>query len=341
MINDFAVRIEQTTGGLWFFILPMLIAFAVTALLGPVLIPWLHKLKFGQQILEIGPNWHKKKAGTPTMGGMMFIAGVLVSVAAALFAEFDIRLVMMLVISLGFGFIGFIDDYVKVVKKRNLGLTARQKLALQAILAIIYIVVLKQTGNLDNEIIIPFMKNTLVLPWWIYIVLVLFVVTGTVNAVNLTDGLDGLATGITSVVALFFAVAGVLAADRGAAIFAMAVLGGCLAFLMFNRYPARVFMGDTGSLFLGGAVSVLAVGLEMPIILIIAGFVYLFETLSVIIQVVSFKLTGKRVFKMSPIHHHFEMCGWREVKIVAVFTAVTFALCVISVFAILPHLGAL
>lgn len=341
MINDFAVRIEQITGGLWFFILPMLIAFAVTALLGPVLIPWLHKLKFGQQILEIGPNWHKKKAGTPTMGGMMFIAGVLVSVAAALFAEFDIRLAMMLVISLGFGFIGFVDDYVKVVKKRNLGLTARQKFALQAILAVIYIVVLKQTGNLDNEIIIPFMKNTLVLPWWIYIVLILFVVTGTVNAVNLTDGLDGLATGITSVVALFFATAGVLAADRGAAIFAMAVLGGCLAFLMFNRYPAKVFMGDTGSLFLGGAISVLAVGLEMPIILIIAGFVYLFETLSVIIQVASFKLTGKRVFKMSPIHHHFEMCGWREVKIVTVFTAVTLVLCVISVFAILPHLGAL
>ncbi len=321
------------------FVLPMLIAFLVTAILGPVLIPWLHKLKFGQQILEIGPNWHKKKAGTPTMGGIMFIVGCIVAVGGALFAEMDIRLLMMLVISLGFGLIGFVDDYVKVVKKRNLGLTAKQKFALQAILAIIYILVLKETGNLDNEIIFPFVKTPIILPWWLYIVLILFVVTGTVNAVNLTDGLDGLATSITSVVALFFAVAAVLFEDLSSVAFAMAIFGGCLGFLIFNRHPAKVFMGDTGSLFLGGAISVLAIGLEMPIILVIAGFVYLFEALSVIMQVTSFKLTGKRIFKMSPIHHHFEMCGWREVKIVAVFTMVTVVLCIISVYAILPALG--
>ncbi|MBQ7986615.1 MAG: phospho-N-acetylmuramoyl-pentapeptide-transferase [Clostridia bacterium] len=324
---------------MWYFILPMVIAFLVTAVLGPVVIPWLTKLKFGQEILEIGPNWHKNKAGTPTMGGMMFIAGVLVSVVAALVAKFDIRLLMMLLIAMGFGLIGFVDDYVKVVKKRNLGLTAKQKFLLQAILSVIYILVLKETGNLNTEIIIPFVKTTISLPWWLYIVFILFVVTGTVNAVNLTDGIDGLATSITVVVALFFGIAASLFKSTGESIFAMALLGGCLGFLMFNKHPAKVFMGDTGSLFLGGAISVMAVGLGMPLILIICGFVYLFETLSVIMQVASFKLTGKRIFKMSPIHHHFEMCGWREVKIVSVFTLVTVVLCVISVLAIMPVCG--
>ncbi len=337
MFENFLIQIEKTTGSLWVFVLPMLIAFGVTAVLGPVLIPWLTKLKFGQQILEIGPNWHKKKAGTPTMGGIMFIIGIAVSVLVATFAKgVNIRLIMMLLISAGFGVIGFIDDYVKVVKKRNLGLTAKQKFALQAILAVIYIIVLKETGNLDTEIIIPFMEKAFTLPWWAYIVFILFVVTGTVNAVNLTDGLDGLATSITSVVALFFAVAGILAVDSVSAIFAMALLGGCLAFLIFNRHPAKVFMGDTGSLFLGGSISVIAIGLKMPLILIIAGFVYLFETLSVILQVASYKLTKKRIFKMAPIHHHFEMCGWKETKIVLVFTLVTVLLCIISTLAILP-----
>lgn len=328
--------INKSAGGLWLLLLPMVIAFLVTAVLGPVLIPWLAKLKFGQQILEIGPNWHKKKAGTPTMGGIMFIAGITVSMAVALMTGFDIRLMMMLVISLGFGLIGFIDDYVKVVKKRNLGLTAKQKFALQAILAVIYVFVLKETGNLSTEIIIPFMQKTVSMPWWLYIVFILFVVTGTVNAVNLTDGLDGLAASITSVVTAFFAAAAIVLADRVSVYFSMALLGGCLAFLLFNKHPAKVFMGDTGSLFLGGSISVLAVGLKMPLILIIAGFVYLFETLSVIMQVTSYKLTKKRIFKMAPIHHHFEMCGWKEVKIVSVFTLVTAILCVIALLAILP-----
>ncbi len=334
MLNRFLEYLEQTSGNIWFFLLPMVIAFLVTAILGPVIIPWLTKLKFGQEILEIGPNWHKNKAGTPTMGGMMFIAGVLVSVVACLFAGFDIRLLMMLVISLGFGLIGFIDDYVKVVKKRNLGLTAIQKFGLQAILSVIYILVLKETGSLNTEIIIPFAKMTVSLPWWLYIVFILFVVTGTVNAVNLTDGIDGLATSITVVVSAFFAFAAVYFTRVGESVFAMALLGGCLGFLLFNKHPAKVFMGDTGSLFLGGAISVMAVGMGMPLVLIICGFVYLFETLSVILQVASFKLTGKRIFKMSPIHHHFEMCGWKEKKIVRVFTLVTLVLCIISAFAI-------
>ena len=298
-------------------LIPFAISLLIVLVTGPVLIPWLHKLKFGQQILEIGPNWHKNKAGTPTMGGIMFILGTVIAMTVALVIKFDVKLLMMLLVSVGFGLIGFVDDYVKVVKKRNLGLTAKQKFLLQAILAVIYILVLKETGNLNTQI--------------------LFVVTGTVNAVNLTDGLDGLCSSITCVVALFFALAGVMFADSVPVYFAMAILGGVLGFLKFNRYPAKVFMGDTGSLFLGGAISVLAVGMKLPLILIIAGFVYLFETLSVIIQVASFKLTGKRVFKMSPIHHHFEMCGWKETKIVWVFTAVTVVLCIISLLSLTPQ----
>jgi len=321
----------------YIYIIPALVSLLTVLITGPVLIPWLHKLKFGQQILEIGPNWHKKKAGTPTMGGIMFISGTVLAMAIALIIKFDIRLLMMLLVSCGFGLIGFVDDYVKVVKKRNLGLTAKQKFALQAILAIIYVLVLKETGNLNTNIMIPFMEKSVLLPWWLYIVFILFVVTGTVNAVNLTDGLDGLCSSITCAVALFFAAAGIIFADDISVYFAMAVFGGLIGFLRFNHYPAKVFMGDTGSLFLGGAISVLAVGMKLPLMLIIVGFVYLFETLSVIIQVASFKLTGKRVFKMSPIHHHFEMCGWKETKIVRVFTAVTVVLCIIAFISLSPQ----
>lgn len=336
MIENIILNMEKTTGSLWLILLPMLISFCVTAILGPVLIPWLHRLKFGQEILEIGPNWHKKKAGTPTMGGIMFIVGVAVSMIVALFAEgMNIRLLMMLLIAFGFGLIGFLDDYVKVVKKRNLGLSAKQKFALQAILSIIYIIVLKETGNLDNEIIIPFFDIQFGMPWWTYIIFILFVVTGTVNSVNLTDGLDGLAASVTSVVSAFFVVAASFVGDKAAVYFSLALFGGCLAFLLFNKHPAKVFMGDTGSLFLGGAISVLAIGLKMPLVLIIAGFVYLAEALSVIIQVTSYKLTKKRIFKMAPIHHHFEMCGWKEVKIVTLFTLVTIALCIVAYLAIL------
>ncbi len=317
-------------------IIMLVMAFLITVVIGPVLIPWLHKLKFGQQILEDGPKWHEKKSGTPTMGGIMFIIAVAVSSLVAVFYRQDIKLLIMLLVTLGFGVIGFIDDYVKVVKKRNLGLTAAQKFLLQALLSFIYIFVLMLTDNLNSQIIIPFMEKTITMPWWLYFIFIMFVVCGTVNAVNLTDGLDGLATGITIIVSLFFTTAGVLIRDYTTSYFASAVLGGCIGFLLFNKYPARVFMGDTGSLFLGGAISVIAVGLKMPLILVIAGFVYLFETLSVILQVASFKLFGKRIFKMSPIHHHFEMCGWKENKIVIVFCAVTLMLCIIAFFAIVP-----
>ena len=318
--------------------IPAVIAFLCALVTAPVLIPWLHKLKFGQQILEDGPVWHKKKQGTPTMGGIIFIIGVIAAGIVAFLVKPDTHLLMLLLISLGFGAIGFIDDYIKVVKKRNLGLTAWQKLILQGALAVIYVIVLNKTGDLNTEIVIPFMKETVKMPWWLYISFILFVVVGTVNSVNLTDGLDGLAATITVVVTLFFGICGVVSGGGAAAYFSSAVIGGLLAFLIFNHYPAKVFMGDTGSLFLGGAVSVLAVGLKMPLILVIVGFVYLFEALSVILQVASFQLTGKRIFKMSPIHHHFEMCGWRENKIVAVFTLVTAVLCVIGFFAVKKYL---
>lgn len=336
-MQKFIDAAENLTGSLWLFVMPLLVAFGVTALVSPVLIPWLKKLKFGQEILEIGPNWHKSKQGTPTMGGIAFIAGVFAAIALTFFKNFSLPLCMMLVISLGFGLIGFTDDYIKVVKKRNLGLTASQKFLLQTILAVIYVAVLAKTGNLDNHIIIPFMQKTVQLNWIFYVILILFFVTGTVNAVNLTDGIDGLAAGITAFVSLFFTIAAVLFGSLDAAWFSLAVSGGCLAFFMFNKHPAKMFMGDTGSLFLGGSISVLAVGLKMPLILVIAGFVYIFETLSVIIQVTSFKLTGKRVFKMTPIHHHFEMCGWKENKIVCVFTAVTVLLCIVGIAAIMPY----
>ena len=311
-----------------------LVAFLVTAVIMPVLIPYLRRLKFGQQILEEGPKWHEKKSGTPTMGGIGFIVGIGIAVICALLRSFDVKLLMMAAVSLGFGAIGFLDDYVKVVKKQNQGLTASQKFLLQAALAVVYVVVLMKTGELSTTILIPFTDYKFYMPWWLYVPFILFVVTGTVNAVNLTDGLDGLAASVTVVVSLFFGAAAALVGSEGSAYFAFALLGGVIGFLIYNKYPAKVFMGDTGSLYLGGAISVLAVGMKMPLVLIIVGFVYLFETLSVILQVASFKLTGKRIFKMSPIHHHFEMCGWSENKIVTVFSLTALVLAVVAYLSI-------
>ncbi len=315
-------------------LISLVIAFAATAIIVPVLIPYLRRLKFGQQILEEGPKWHEKKSGTPTMGGISFILGISLATAVALVAEFDINLLMMALVSLGFGVIGFIDDYIKVVKKQNQGLTASQKFLLQAALAVVYVVVLMKTGELSTTVIIPFTDYKFFMPWWLYVPFILLVVTGTVNAVNLTDGLDGLAASVTVVTALFFGVAAALVGSLGSSYFSFALLGGTLGFLIYNKYPAKVFMGDTGSLYLGGAISVLAVGMKMPLVLIIVGFVYLFETLSVILQVASFKLTGKRIFKMSPIHHHFELCGWSERKIVTVFTVAAIVLAALAYLSI-------
>lgn len=322
---------------------------AVTLVFGPVFIPWLRKLKFGQEIREEGPKWHQKKSGTPTMGGIMFILGIaaailVTTVIFALNGNFNAtyaRCLLLFVISLGFGIIGFVDDYIKVVKKRNLGLTAPQKFIMQVVLAAIYVVVLYIMGELDTAIKIPFTSVEWTMPVWLYIPFVMFIVVGVVNAVNLTDGLDGLASSITAVVGIFFAAASYIAFEEyGVTVFSAALTGGLLGFLCFNKYPAKVFMGDTGSLFLGAAVALMAIDLKMPIFLILVGFVYFMETLSVIMQTTYFKYTkkkhgeGRRIFKMTPLHHHFEMCNWKETKIVTVFTLVTAILCAVAWFAI-------
>ncbi len=317
-----------------------IIAFAVAVVSGIFLIPWLHKLKFGQEIREEGPAWHKKKSGTPTMGGIMMVLGVIAAYLLSLaMIGFNKILLLIMCVSLAFAGIGFIDDYIKVVKKRNLGLTSKQKFALQLIAAAAYVTALYFMDELSTDIFIPFGgifgKRLVTMPIWLYVPFILIVITGTVNAVNLTDGLDGLASSITVVVSLCFAFLAFIFYRDYVGIFMSAAAGACLGFLIYNHYPAKVFMGDTGSLFLGAMIAAAAVAMKLPLIIIIAGFVYLFEALSVIIQVTVYKRTGKRVFKMSPIHHHFEMCGWKETKIVAVFTLVTLVLCVISVISLL------
>ena len=318
-------------------------AFIISALLGKVLIPFLHKLKFGQTILEIGPDWHKKKQGTPTMGGIMFIVAIILSTVifyvVRIFAGSEkvlpleqSNIIIGLVMALGFGVIGFIDDYIKVVKKRNLGLTAKQKLLMQFSVAILYLLALRYIGG-DKGLTstyIPF-AGSVDLGWFYYVIASL-VIVGIVNAANLTDGIDGLDGSITFFVAIFMMLISTMVSNIGGAIESAALAGGCLGFLVWNFHPAKVFMGDTGSLFLGGMVCSVMFALDLPILILILGFVYLAEMFSVMLQVSYFKLThGKRLFKMSPIHHHFEMCGWSEVKIVCVFSFVTVILGIIAV----------
>ena len=305
-----------------------LIAFLVTVFTGPFIIRWLISLKIGQSILEIGPNWHKNKQGTPTMGGIMFILGI---VLASFLCLRDSSGWIALVVALLFGAIGFYDDYIKVAKKRNLGLTSKQKFLLQLIVAIVLTVaaIIKN----GTTILIPFSGAEVNLGWF-YVPFILFVILGTENSVNLTDGIDGLATSVTAIVMLFMAGMAWQYTEDGLMRLSIFALAGCLGFLVYNHHPAKVFMGDTGFFFLGGLVSACAVLLGQPLLLLLIGFVYFMETLSVILQVASFKLTKKRIFKMSPIHHHFEMCGWSEKKIVLVFCGITAILCFIAAVAI-------
>ena len=312
-------------------VITFFIAFVICLIAGPILIPVLHRLKFGQEIREEGPAWHKKKSGTPTMGGLIFIIGA--TVATLVFAR-DLKTLLVLSAALLFGIIGFIDDFIKVILKRNLGLTASQKFLAQILVATVYAVVIYRLGLVDDKVILPFCDAELSL-WYFYVPVTVFIIAGFVNAVNLTDGLDGLASSVTAIVSLFFAFAAYVFKNEDLAHFCIALFGGCIGFLVFNHYPAKIFMGDTGSLFLGGAVSAAAVMLKMPIILVIAGLIYVIEALSVMLQVAYFKKTGKRIFKMSPIHHHFEMCGYSEVKIVTAFSAFTLAACVIAAAAII------
>lgn len=299
-------------------------AFIVCALIGPVLIPFLHRLKFGQSIRECGPASHMAKSGTPTMGGLMMLAALVV---ALFWGRFTPHIVIALVLTLGHAVIGFIDDYIKVVMKRNLGLTAKQKFLLQFILAGAY-VYFAETHIQNTELWIPGV-NTVIDLGWGYYVLAFLLLVGTTNAVNLTDGLDGLVSFVSLPVTMVFAFIAFMQGMLDVSGFALGLTGVCLGFLLFNRHPAKVFMGDTGSLALGGAVAALALLTRTELLLVIIGGVYVAEALSVIIQVTYFRFSGgKRIFRMAPLHHHFELGGWNEVKVVRAFTAVS---CLLSV----------
>ena len=321
------------------YLISFLVAFAASALIGRFLIPWLHALKAGQSIKEIGPVWHMAKQGTPTMGGIMFIAGIFIAILVTGWKDFSqgrFGALFVFLFALVFGVIGFLDDFMKVKYHKNEGLTASQKFLLQLAAAIVFTVLLRYTGYLTPDLYIPFFNVSFQLPWAVYIVFAAFVIVATVNAVNLTDGVDGLATGVTLPVALFYLVVSLMWKVTDLSIFAAALVGGLCAFLIYNFHPAKVFMGDTGSLFLGGTVCGLAFALDIPLIIVLVGIIYLLETLSDIIQVTYFKLThGKRIFRMAPLHHHFEMGGWSEEKLFTVFTLVTLVCCVLAYFGVL------
>ena len=312
-------------------LLPLIVSILIAYLSGIYIIPKLRELKFGQTVRDEGPQSHLSKNGTPTMGGVMIILAIVV--ATLLFAGINYSTIILLTSTLGFGLVGFLDDYIKVVKKRSLGLTAKQKIVMQVLFALLIPAAQYMYNPEATNLIIPFTEKTLNLGI-LYIPFMAFVMIGTVNAVNLTDGLDGLSSTVTVVVSIFFAI---MASSLGYAemsVFSVSVVGACLGFLVHNRYPAKVFMGDTGSMALGGAVVGMAVLTNSALMIPIVGGIYFAEALSVIIQVVSFKTRGKRVFKMAPIHHHFEQCGWNEVKIVTVFSIITVVLCIIGFFAI-------
>lgn len=321
------------------YLISFLVAFAASALIGRFLIPWLRALKAGQSIKEIGPVWHMAKQGTPTMGGIMFIAGIFIAILVTGWKDFSqgrFGALFVFLFALVFGVIGFLDDFMKVKYHKNEGLTASQKFLLQLAAAIVFTVLLRYTGYLTPDLYIPFFNVSFQLPWAVYMVFAAFVIVATVNAVNLTDGVDGLATGVTLPVALFFLAVSLMWKITDLSIFAAALVGGLCAFLIYNFHPAKVFMGDTGSLFLGGTVCGLAFALDIPLIIVLVGIIYLLETLSDIIQVTYFKLThGKRIFRMAPLHHHFEMGGWSEEKLFTVFTLVTVVCCVLAYFGVM------
>ena len=313
-------------------ILAVIIAFAISAALCPIVIPFLHKLKFGQQVRDDGPQAHLKKQGTPTMGGIAFLISVIIT---SLFYIKDYpKIVPILFMTVGFGVIGFLDDYIKIIKKNSDGLSAKQKLFGQFVITGIFAYYLMTSGEVGTGMLIPFtggVEDGFYLELgWLFIPALFFIVLGTDNGVNFTDGLDGLCTSVTILVATFFTVVA-LGENAGISPITGAVVGSLLGFLLFNVYPAKVFMGDTGSLALGGFVASTAFMMQMPIFIAIVGFIYLGEVLSVIIQVTYFKKTGgKRFFKMAPIHHHFELCGWSETRVVAVFSIVTAILCLVA-----------
>lgn len=309
-------------------IIPVLIAFAISMMLGPFVIPYLRKLKFGQTERVDGVQSHLKKAGTPTMGGVIFL--IAIAVTSLFYIKDYPKIIPVLFLTLGFGIIGFLDDYLKVVLRRSDGLLPWQKMLCQLVVTGIFAFYIINYTDVSLAMKVPFMPDVTLDIGWLAIPLMFFAVIGTVNGVNFTDGLDGLATSVTIVVAAFFSVVA-LGTKSGIEPITCAVAGALLGFLLFNVYPAKIFMGDTGSLALGGFVAGAAYMLQMPLFIILVGVIYLVEVLSVILQVSYFKIThGKRIFKMAPIHHHFELCGWSETRVVAVFTVVTALLCLIA-----------
>lgn len=312
--------------------IPIIIAFIISVVLGPVIIPFLRKLKFGQTVRDDGPQSHLKKNGTPTMGGLIFLISVILT--SCIFMKDYPQIIPILFVTVGFGVIGFLDDYIKIVLKRSEGLTPGQKMFGQFLVTGVFAVYMYKFSNVSLEMIIPFLPGKTLDLGFLTIPVMFLAIIGTVNGVNFTDGLDGLATSVTIMVAVFF---GVVALGMGSGVWpiACAVIGALLGFLLFNVYPASVFMGDTGSLALGGFVAAIAYMLQMPMFILIVGLIYWIEIFSVIIQVGYFKIShGKRIFRMAPIHHHFELGGWSETRVVAVFTIVTAILCLIGLMAL-------
>ena len=313
-------------------LLSVMLSFAISVVLGPLVIPFLRRLKVGQTERTEGPESHLKKNGTPTMGGILFLISVVIT--SLLFVKDYPKILPILFLTLGFGMIGFLDDYIKVVLKRSMGLRAWQKFALQIVVTGIFVFYLQRYTDVSLVMKVPFAEGVYLDFGWFNIPILFFIVIGTVNGTNFTDGLDGLASSVTVLVATFFTVVAI-GTNSGIEPITCAVVGALLGFLLFNVHPASVFMGDTGSLALGGFVAASAYMMQMPIFIAIVGFIYLLEVGSVMLQVSYFKMTGgKRIFKMAPIHHHFELCGWSETRVVAVFSIVTALLCLVALMGV-------
>ena len=315
-------------------------AYVLTLILGRVLLPVLRALKAGQSIRDVGPTWHNYKSGTPMMGGLFFILSAVICLVCNIGFMKDYSVFYTLLLTLCFGAVGFMDDFFKMKKKQNMGLSSLQKALLQMAVSALYLYIMYRQGAMNCDLYIPFVNVTIPVHPIVYIFFAMFVMVGCDTAVNLNDGVDGLCASVTLPVMVFFAAVAFLSGKVELALLPAALVGGLLAYLVYNFHPAQVFMGDTGSLFLGGVVCALAFALDMPLILILVGFVYIVETLSVLLQAGYFKLThGKRIFKMAPIHHHYEMCGWSEEKIVFVFAGVSALMCLIAWFGVSGRIG--
>ncbi|MBS4217840.1 phospho-N-acetylmuramoyl-pentapeptide-transferase [Bacillus sp. FJAT-49711] len=310
----------------------LIMGFLITVLLSPLFIPFLRRLKFGQSIRIEGPKSHQKKSGTPTMGGILIVISVIITslVMTLKYSEPGLEIYLLLFVLIGYGLLGFLDDFIKIALKRNLGLTSKQKLLGQIVIALVFYIVLK-INDFSTAISIPFTDFSLELGW-LYPLFVIFWLVGFSNAVNLTDGLDGLLSGTAAIAFGAFAILAWSTSQYDISVFAVSVVGAVLGFLVFNAHPAKVFMGDTGSLALGGAIAAIAILIKMELILIIIGGIFVIETLSVILQVASFKTTGKRIFKMSPLHHHYELSGWSEWRVVVTFWTVGLLCSILGIY---------